>query len=66
MMATCIVPVTYDVDYQIVARAPVLRVFDTNGGGELLPVEFRRDPASICKVSLLSAPYSQVYVEIDE
>jgi hypothetical protein len=64
-MTRKIIPVTPDSAGRIVARAPVLRVFDTNGAGELLElVSFMN--LSTHEVVLQHQPASQVYVEIEE
>lgn len=65
-MTRKIIPVTPDTAGRIVARKPVLNVFDTNGDGELMEVAFRRNAVDPVEVWLRFAPYKQVYVEIDE
>lgn len=66
-MTRKIIPVQPDVNGRIVARAPVLAVFDTNGAGELLPVAYRQDPLhDRTDVQLTHATFGQVYVEIHE
>jgi hypothetical protein len=55
-----------DVKGRIVARAPICAVFDTNGYGELRPVEYRQNPIDAIEVMLAHATCGQVYVEIEE
>jgi hypothetical protein len=42
----------------------VLRVFDTNGSGDLIPVSFQRDVEFKNQFSLESFAYGQIYAEI--
>jgi len=65
-VARKIIPACPDVNGRIVARAPICAVFDTNGYGELRPVEYRQNPIDAIEVMLAHATRGQVYVEIEE
>ncbi|PIG31079.1 hypothetical protein CLU93_5431 [Janthinobacterium sp. 35] len=48
-------------EYQ--ANGKIVRVFDTNGAGELLPVEYRQH-ADDNKFALQFQPFGMVYAEV--
>lgn len=58
--ATSMSPDTHE--YRI--RGKVVRVFDTNGSGELLPVEYTQHHDDN-KFTLCNSPYGKVYAEVD-
>lgn len=46
------------------ATGKVVRVFDTNGGGDLIPVAFQPDIDFDNQFNLQFPPYSTVYAEV--
>jgi hypothetical protein len=63
-MTRKIVPLKMTYASTYVAPGVVLRVFDTNAAGELLPVAFRRNPIDAVEVQPVDAPHGQLWAEI--
>jgi hypothetical protein len=49
------------VNFHYHVGAPVLRVFDTNGAGHLIPVAYQSAGLTF---NLMFAPYGQIYAEV--
>ena len=49
--------------FECQANGKIVRVFDTNGSGELLPIEYRRH-ADDDKFTLRFQPFGKVYAEV--
>lgn len=52
------------VNLEYIAKGKVLRVFDTNGDGDLLPVVFKLDEHFSNQFSLCNQNYGTVFAEV--